>query len=143
MVRTHLHRTIDRAHVDLSWKKEWFAVQTDNLTRRRHKPSLKLSTNLRKSTLEPMYLTLPKGLRKGQPLYWQYLILEAAIVGVMGMALVEAVWPWLSEMPTHASLFRAMGSVVAFATSVLSWNYVKDSNRAAARAIQAEIKRCG
>src|SRR5216110_3075915 len=38
----------------------------------------------------------PKGLRKGQPLYWQYLTSEAAIFGVMGMFLAEAVWPWLS-----------------------------------------------
>ena len=88
-----------------------------------------------------MYWILPKGLVKGEPMHWSYVILQGAIFLVMGISLAEALWPWLSGDTTHADVFRALGSVVAFATSILSWNYVKESNRAAARVIQAEIIR--
>jgi len=115
----------------------WFAVQAGSFIGR--KWIQMLFSKLRKTRLERMYRCLPKGLRKGERRYWSYVILESAIYLVMGISLAEAVWPWLAGDSAQADVFRAMGSIVAFATSILSWKYVKEANRAAARAILAEI----
>jgi hypothetical protein len=117
----------------------WFAVQTGSFIGR--KWIQMLFSKLRKTRLERMYQALPKGLRKGEPRYRWYVILQGAIFLVMGMSLAEALWPWLSGDTTNVDLFRAMGSVVAFAASTLSWRCVKEANRAAAGAIRAEIHR--
>jgi hypothetical protein len=116
----------------------WFVVQTDNLLGR--STILTIFTSVRRMTLERMHRYLPRGLRKGDPLYRGYIILEIAIYLVMGMSLGEALWPWLSGQSTHVDVFRVAGSILAFATSILSWEWVKESNRAAARVIEAEIQ---
>ena len=36
---------------------------------------------------------------------------------------------------------HVVGSIVAFATTILSWNCIKEFNRAGARSIQAEMER--
>jgi hypothetical protein len=53
-------------------------------------------TDSGKLRLERMYRGLPQGLRKGEPFYWLYVFVEVTIFLVMGMSLIEAVWPWLS-----------------------------------------------
>jgi hypothetical protein len=116
----------------------WCALQTKSLLGRHMIQSI--FTDPRKLRLERMYRGLPQGLRKGEPFYWSYVFLGASIYLAMSMSLAEAVWPWLSGDTTHADLIRAMGSVVAFATAMLSWKCVKETNRAAARAIQFELK---
>ena len=117
----------------------WGALQTQALVGRHMIQTI--FTDPRKLKLELMYRRLPQGLRKGEPFYWSYIFLEATIRFVMVMSLAEAVWPWFSGDTTHASVIRTMGSVVAFATALLSWEYVKETNRAAADAIQLEIKK--
>jgi len=57
----------------------------------------------------------------------------------LSAALLQMLWPWLMGQDTS---FLLPGiSLVAFGTTVVSWKYVKNSNRAAARALQTEIKR--
>jgi len=87
-----------------------------------------------------MMNSLPQGLKKGAPRFWSYLILEGAILLAIGISLVEALWPWLSGQTTVADLAHVVGSIVAFATTILSWNCIKEFNRAAARSIQTEIE---
>jgi len=53
--------------------------------------------------------------------------------------LAEVLWPWLSGRPEDPGFLRPGVSLAAFATIVLSWKYVKNSNRAAARVLQTEI----
>ena len=85
--------------------------------------------------------SLPQGLKKGVPHFRSCLILEGAIRLALGIPLVEALWPWLSGKTTAADFTYAVGSIVAFAATILSWNCIKDLNRAAARSIQAEMER--
>ena len=54
-------------------------------------------------------------------------------------AVLEVLWPWLSGQAPDAGFLRPGVSLVAFVTTVLSGKYVKNSNRAAALALQAEI----
>jgi hypothetical protein len=117
----------------------WFAAQTGSFIGR--KWIQMLFSKSRETRLERMYRSLPKGLRKGERGYWRYVILGSTIHLVMGMSLAESLWPWLTGNPTQADVFRAMGSIVAFAAAALSWKYLKEANRAAARAILAEINR--
>jgi hypothetical protein len=84
-----------------------------------------------------LYRTLPRGLKKGEPLYWSHLIMEGAIYLVLTLNVAESVWPWLSGQTTRADIARAIVSIVAFATVMLSWQYLKRANRAAAEAILA------
>jgi hypothetical protein len=114
----------------------WRALQSNPFTGRRGM-IITLFTDLRKLRKEQMIRTLPRGLKKGEPLYWSHLIMEGAIYFVLTLNVAESVWSWLSGQTTHADTARAIVSVVAFATVMLSWQYVKRANRAAAEAILA------
>jgi hypothetical protein len=115
----------------------WHAVQKNSLSTRRE--WITLFTDLRKQKLEKMINGLPQGLNKGAPRFWSFLFLEGAILFAIGMSLAEAVWPWLSGHTTAADVAHVVGSIVAFATTILSWHCIKESNRAAAHAIQAAV----
>jgi hypothetical protein len=99
-----------------------------------------LFTDPRDFKLRRLIRALPQGLAKGEPLYFSHLLLEAVIFGVMGMSLAEALWPWLSGQRGHVDIVRVIGSTVSFAACVLSWQYVKQANRAAAQAIESEVR---
>jgi hypothetical protein len=115
----------------------WHAVQKDSVSTRGE--WITLFTDLRKQKLSRMMNSLPQGLKKGSPRFWSYLTLEAAIRLAIGISLVEALWPWLSGQTTAADFAHVVGSIVAFATTILSWSCIKEFNRAAARSIQAEM----
>jgi hypothetical protein len=65
-------------------------------------------------------------------------VLEVIIFMVPGGSLANELWNWLSGARGGSFLRTEMG-VLAFAVSVLTWRYVKQSNRAAARALHAAI----
>jgi len=48
-------------------------------------------------------------------------------------------WPWLSRRTADIDFFQLAFNRSVFTTLLLSWNYVKTSNRAAAEALQREI----
>jgi hypothetical protein len=113
----------------------WIAVQRDPLSRR--SKLVTLFTNLRKQMLGRKKETLAQGIPKGKPFYWLCAGLEALIFLELTASLVEVLWPCLSGRET--GLIRPVISLIAFATSVISWKYVKNANLAAAAALQAEI----
>ena len=49
--------------------------------------------------------------------YRRYVILQFAIHLVMGLPVAEALWPRLSGDVAQADVFRAIGTIVAFATA--------------------------
>ena len=55
------------------------------------------------------------------------------------MPLAVGLWPWLTGREADVDFFRLGFNVGTLGTLALSWNYVKNSNRAAARALQEEI----
>jgi hypothetical protein len=95
----------------------WHAVQKDSLRGRRE--WITLFTDLRKQKLSRMMNSLPQGLKKGTPRFWSYLILEGAIRLAIGISLAEALWPWLSGKTAAADFAYVVGSIVAFATTIL------------------------
>jgi hypothetical protein len=68
-----------------------------------------------------------------------YVLTELLLFAQLAAALAHIVWPWLSGQAPDEGLLRPLFSIVAFGTVVVSWKYVKNSNRAAARALQGEI----
>jgi hypothetical protein len=116
----------------------WRAVQASPFGNRVEIQTL--FTDPRDFKLRRLIRTLPQGLVKGEPLYFSHLLLEAVIFGGVGMNLAEPLWPWLSEQGGQVEIVRAIGSIIAFATCVLSWQYVKQANRAAAQAIESEVR---
>jgi len=117
----------------------WIIVQRNGLERRDY--IVTLFTDVTKQLLSRLKGTLPQGLRKGEPFYRLYVFLEMMLFLELAAGLLEVLWPWLTGR--DASLLRPAISLVVFATTVLSWGYVKAANRAAARALQAAIDPAG
>ena len=82
---------------------------------------------------------LLKGVDKQDPLYRGYIGLQALFFLLLGMPLAAGLWPWLAGRYADVDFFRLGFNLGAFGTLMLSWNYVKNSNEAAARALQKEI----
>ena len=113
----------------------WVVVQRNALARRDNIETV--FSDWKKKMKARLKETLPQGLRKGEPLYWWYVVLQIVIFVELAAGLLEVLWPWLSGK--EAGFLRPGICLVVFTTTVLSWRYVKASNRAAARAVQAEI----
>jgi len=92
-----------------------------------------------KKEMERQREAMIKSVDKRHRLYLVYAGLEALFFLWLAMPSAIDVWPWLSGGKADVDFLRLGSDVVAFATVVLSWNYVKNSNRAAARAIQEKI----
>ncbi len=76
---------------------------------------------------------------KNDPFYPAYAALEALFFLLLAMPLYVNLWPWLSGQNPDLDYFRLGFNLSALGTLVLSWNYIKDANRAAADALQQEI----
>ena len=126
-----------RGYVPLMTIGMWVVVQRNALARRDKIETL--FTDWQKKMKARLKETLPQGLRKGEPLYWWYVVLQILIFVELAAGLLEVLWPWLSGK--ESGFLRPAICLAVFTTTVLSWRYVKASNRAAARAVQAEIDR--
>ena len=71
-------------------------------------------------------------------LYLAHVGAEAIFFLLLAAPSAVSLWPWLSRHGV-VDLVRLVFNLVTFTTLMLSWNYVKNSNRAAARAIQEKI----
>jgi len=117
----------------------WIIVQRNSLSRRTRVQSAK--TDPAVQDLIQMKERLAQGLKLGEPLYWVCVTLELLLFAEMGFALLERVLPWLTSVTPADGFFPVVSAAVAFSVLVLTWQYVKDMNRGAAKAIQAEISR--
>jgi hypothetical protein len=112
------------------------ALQRNALQRRSKIATL--FTNVVKQKKVRLKETLAQGIEKHEPLYKWYVAIGWALYFNIARAMAVILWPWLSGDP-GATLFRPAAAIVGFAVVVLTWPYVKASNLAAARALQAEI----
>jgi hypothetical protein len=115
----------------------WVAIQRNALDRRRFIETL--FTKLRNLALGRKKETLPQGINKGEPHYGWYVALQVLLFVEFGLAMLPQVWPLLSGQDTNFT--RPAVAMTAFAATVLSWKYVRESNQTAARALAAEIAR--
>jgi len=121
----------------------WIATQADDLCRRDN--LLTLFTNIKERALRQMASRLPKGMNRTDVNYSSFIALQILMFGLMALALFGAVEPFLLGEPIGYSVWHAIGGVLAFAASALSWQYVKAANRAAVQAIlkEAELEKAG
>ena len=84
--------------------------------------------------------SLMKGVDKSNPLYPAYAVMEALFFLLLAIPVAIALWQWLSGRQTEMDFLRLASHAVVFGTLVLSWKYVKNSNRTAALALQEEIE---
>jgi len=115
----------------------WILLQRDALARRDEIETV--STDWKKKIKIRKKETLPQGLHKRDPLYKWYVRLEVLIFFELTVFSAAGLWPWLSGGVPDANFLGPVGTMAGFAASVLSWKYVKNSNRAAAHALQEEI----
>lgn len=94
-----------------------------------------LMTLIRRDEIFRKADSLPQGLEKGQPLNWPYVVFEALMFVLMGLALYGAVEPFLSVKPGIEPAFRAFNALLGFVVSAGTWQYVKQSNRASGKAL--------
>ena len=117
----------------------WHLLQRNALSRR--DDITELGVDPEKKDLSRLKETLPQGLTKKDPFYRWYVLLEVMIFVELSAALLLVLWPWLIGQDT--SFVRPGVSLAAFTTTVVSWKYVKNANRGAALALEAEIKGVG
>jgi len=126
-----------RGSVPVLTFKIWVVLQRNSLVR--HDKTQKLFENPEKTTIARWREDLAKGLSRREPFYWAYRCLEPFFFLQLATPSAVTLWPWLSGRPADIDLFRLAFNLTAFATLLLSWNYVKAVNRAAAEALQREI----
>jgi len=115
----------------------WFALQRDSLARR--DDIHRLMRDPRIAWLLRLIEMLPYGLERGQAHYWGYVTSEVLIYLGLFASLVEQIYRWLTgQIPDSGFIHPAM-AVVSFAVCVSSWTFIKNANRAAARALQDEV----
>ena len=78
---------------------------------------------------------LPAGLGRRNPLYWWYIALEGMIFLEIAVAMVTVLWPWLTGGAADPTIARPAAAILGFAAVLMSWPYVKRSNREASRAL--------
>jgi hypothetical protein len=83
---------------------------------------------------------LAKGLQPGEPFYVGYILVEVLMYLIIAVSVADAAIPWLSGDPSHASFFRVLSATVSGVTAILSWQYVKESNRAAAKVMRDHLR---
>jgi hypothetical protein len=115
----------------------WWALQKDCLGR--FDKIRTLFTDVKKVELRRKYASLAKGLQRGEAFYPGYVAVEIMIHGVIFLSLVDAVLPWLTGHSSAPSFIQAMAAIVSAGTSILTWRFVKQSNRVAAAAIQEAL----
>ena len=128
-----------RGSVPVLTFKIWLVLQRNSLVR--HDKIQKLFEDQEKKTISRLIETLAKGLSKREPFYWAYRCLEPFFFFQLATPSAVTLWPWLSGRPAEIDVFLLAFNLTAFATLLLSWNYVKAANRAAAEALQREIDR--
>jgi hypothetical protein len=74
---------------------------------------------------------------RGEPFYRLSAVMEKCVYVIAALGLLEHLWLWLTQVDT--SYLRPIISIEGFATIVLTWRYVKATNRAAAQALEKEI----
>jgi hypothetical protein len=82
---------------------------------------------------------LPQGIEKGQPFYWFNIGIQVVGFALMAVSLGVGLLPWLHGESRAVRIFQAAARIVGFGVPMVTWKYVKATNRAAARALQKEI----
>jgi hypothetical protein len=117
----------------------WMASQVDDLCRRDN--LVTLFTNIKAKTLRRMRGKIAVGMPRDSVNYSTFMFFQVLLFGLMALALLAAVEPFLLGEPLMQSIWQAAGAILAFMACVLSWKHVKASNRAAARALLIEARR--
>ena len=78
---------------------------------------------------------LPAGLGRRDPLYRWYIALEGLIFLQIAASMATVLWPWLTGRAVDPTVARPAAAILGFAAALMSWTYVKRSNREAALAL--------
>jgi hypothetical protein len=98
-----------------------------------------LFTCPRKQLLMRLKETLLQPVKPGQAGFWICVSFEFMLFAELAVSMATGVWPWLSGQQHGGGFVQVAAHLIAFGTSVVSWRYLKQSNYAAADAIQKAI----
>lgn len=115
----------------------WFRLQQNALSRDSGIETVFM--DWKKKDLARKKETLMNGVEKQDPLYAGYVGLEALFFLLMTLPSAMGLWPWLAGRAADVDFFRLGFNLGILVTLALTWNYVKNSNRTAIRALQKEI----
>jgi hypothetical protein len=79
---------------------------------------------------------LAGGLRRGDPLYGWYIALEGLIFLQIAVSMATVLWPLLRGGATDAAAALPAAAILGLAAALMSWPYVKRSNREAAACLR-------
>jgi hypothetical protein len=117
----------------------WKASQVDDLCRRDN--LITLFTSIRGKAFRRMRGNLAAGPPQTKDVnYSTFRFFQLSLLGVIALSLFAAVEPFLFGEPLMLSIWRAAGAVLGFVAAALSWKHVKETNRAAARALLVEAR---
>jgi hypothetical protein len=115
----------------------WLRLQQNPLIRRDKIETL--AENWKKKHKARRLELLMKGLKKGEPFYRAYVVMQGMLFLYLSIPLATTLWPWLDGRPTDGDPFRVAVNLVTLVTLTWTWNFVKDANRVAADALQKDI----
>ena len=110
----------------------WHAMQRNALNR---KEFITLGKYLYDRKDRRLASRLPAGLGRHDPLYRWYIALEGLIFVQIAASMVTVLWPWLTGRAADPTIARPAAAILGFAAALMSWTYVKRSNREAALAL--------
>jgi len=98
-------------------------------------------TNIQANKLRKMAASLAPGIKPKQPFRLWFVIAVSSLCALVGLEMVDAVFPWLTGHSPEDTFFRAMGGVIAGSTTIVALKFVRDANAVAVEALETEAKR--
>jgi hypothetical protein len=115
----------------------WFRIQQNAFSRRDYYETLFSDWEKKKKARQRELLI--KGMDERDPYFWLYRPLQGALFLYLATPMLFTLWPWLSGT-ADLDVYEIAFQIVALLTLASTWNYLKDANRAAAAALEADIK---
>lgn len=116
----------------------WMGVQRNTLQRGDEVETL--LENWKHKVLKRKKEKLLYGMEKREPMYNWYVACEILLLVQALRAVVIVLRPWFSSVPQPMGFFQPAVAMFGFATAVLTWQFVKSSNKAAADVLEAAVE---
>ena len=116
----------------------WLRLQQNPLIRRDKIETI--GQNWKKKHKARRREMLIKGLKKGEPFYRAYIVMQGMLFLYLSIPLATTLWPWLSGHPADGSPLRLAVNVITLVALTSTWNFVKDANRVASEALQQDVE---
>jgi hypothetical protein len=80
-----------------------------------------------------------QGVKKGEPFYRTYVVMQGLLFLYLAIPLATALWPWVAGRPWEGNLILVAVKVIVLSSLVCMWNPLKEANRVTTDALQQDV----